>query len=124
VLALGSGPDARPWRVGIRDPFSDEVEAEFAQVELTNQALSSSAVFGSEPGKSDLINPLNGLRLNKAQACVVIGNTGATTEALSTAFLCMGKKAAVSSCEKSIGLAGRLGWIAPGEDGPKLEWWT
>ncbi len=46
VLAIGDGPDGRPWRVGVGDPSAAAGDGESMEcVSLSDRAMSSSAVF-------------------------------------------------------------------------------
>lgn len=94
VLALGRDASHAPWRVGIRDPFVPAGEAlELTQVLLEDASLSCSATFGGTPGRSDLVDPRLGRRLERAAACAVVAGSATVAEMLSTALLVLGREA-------------------------------
>ncbi len=91
VLALGQPESAVGWQVGLRDPWT---ASEVGSVLLCDQALGSSAVFGSgQRTASDLIHPLKSAPLQTQAACTVLAPTATEAEILSTAFLIMGEDA-------------------------------
>ena len=92
VLAIGSPPDAEAWPIGLRDP--DDATREFQQLPLANAALSTSATKHSSPNAtavSDLLDPRSGEPLLSHAACTVVAPTASTAEALSTAFVVLGR---------------------------------
>lgn len=95
ILALGDGPDDRPWRVGLRNPFVDDAP-ELRQLLLCNAALSCSAVFGATGETSDVVDPHTGRPLADRTAVAVVANSAAAAEVLSTALLAMGKERAAA----------------------------
>ena len=92
VLALSSPPGAEAWRIGLRDP--DNPTRELHQVLLTNAALSTSATRHASRDASvvsDLLDPQSGQPLLASSACTVVAPTASTAEALSTAFVVLGR---------------------------------
>jgi len=115
ALAIGSPPGTDAWRIGLRDP--DDPTRESQQIPLANAALSTSAtrhssrdiaiveiVFrtlktsGTRPSTkpnatavSDLLDPRSGRPLLIPAACTVVAPTASTAEALSTAFVVLGR---------------------------------
>jgi len=120
VVILGHGPDGAPWRVGVRDPWSPDAQEEIAQLSLSNQALSSSAVFGGNRDSSDIINPRRKTRLTEQAACVVVAQSATEAEILSTALLSMGQPAAAHYCQRVEASGFHAAWIA--QSG--LQWLT
>lgn len=128
VLAIGDGPDGRPWRVGVRDPSAAAGDGESMQcVSLSDRAMSSSAVFhAGAGGASDVVDPTRNDPLREQAACVVLagGPTGAfDAEVLSTALLAMGRDAAGVYCATAA-RPFSAAWIDhPDDDGrPRLVW--
>ncbi len=121
VLALGDGPDGEPWRVGVRDPWASDMVAEVAQIGLRDRALSSSAVLGSQE-VSDIVQPHAHVALTEQAACVVLADTAAEAEILSTALLCMGRAAATLHCQQHA--PGHAGWIEQASGQTVLRWLT
>ena len=111
VLAIGSPPDATAWRIGLRDP--DDAKRESRQVPLANAALSSSATRHSsrEPtALSDLLDPRTGLPPFTRTACTVVAPTAAIAEALSTAFVVLGRDRADKRLEEWNDASLRVIW--------------
>lgn len=106
VLAMGNAA-----QIGLRNPW--DATEEIDQVILSNQGLSSSAVFHGDENNSDIINPHEQTRLREAAACVVIGATAAEAEVFSTALLCMGKKRAEKFYAETLSPALQVLWINP-----------
>ena len=92
VVAIGSPPDADGWRIGLRDP--DDAMCESQQLTLSNAALSTSATRHSSretTAISDLFDPRSGQPLATPASCTVIAPTASAAEALSTAFVVLGR---------------------------------
>ncbi len=124
IFALGSAEDEEAWRVGLRHPWSKNVTEEFRQLRLTQQGLSSSAVFDEKRTESDIINPHGHLPLNEQAGCVVIAPTATEAEILSTAFLSMGKTSAALCCQKFQKPGFQVGWIEHSDAAPTVAWLT
>ena len=76
------------------DKVPDDSTRESQQVPLTNAELSTSATRHSSretTAMSDLLDPRSGLPLLTPTACTVVAPTAATAEALSTAFVVLGR---------------------------------
>lgn len=92
VIAIGSPVDADAWPIGLRHP--DDSTREAQQILLFDAALSTSATNHSSSGLahvSDLLDPRTGRPLLVRAACTVIAPTASTAEALSTAFVVLGR---------------------------------
>jgi thiamine biosynthesis lipoprotein len=130
VLAVGTGPDGQPWRVGLRDPYYAEAAErdrplEFEQLQLADCALSCSAVFGdgaTSAAASDLIDPTTGLPLASQAACVVLARSAAAAEVWSTACLAMGRERAAEHLGAASIQPLRVGWISKANGTPRVDW--
>jgi thiamine biosynthesis lipoprotein len=122
VLAVGRHPDGRPWPVGVRDPFGDDLSAAIAQVPLAGQGFSCSAAPAPGQAESDIIDPHRGTALTEQAACVVIAPTALEAEVLSTACLGMGKTRAARYLENNARPGLFIGWIDRLGGRPKLGW--
>jgi thiamine biosynthesis lipoprotein len=136
VLAVGAGPDGRPWPVGLRDPFRDEAAEgdrapEFERLELVDRALSSSAVFASDTragantdtaGASDVIDPTTGRPLARQAACAVLADSAAEAEVWSTAYLAMGRARGERHVRAQSSASPRVGWIARAKGATRVDW--
>ncbi|MBC8116522.1 MAG: FAD:protein FMN transferase, partial [Candidatus Saccharimonas sp.] len=92
VLAIGSPPGDDGWRIGLRDP--DDSTRESQQVLLTSAALSTSATRHSSSDAtavSDILDPRTGRPLLASATCTIVAPTASTAEALSTAFVVLGR---------------------------------
>ncbi|MBA4147504.1 MAG: FAD:protein FMN transferase [Verrucomicrobia bacterium] len=97
VLAIGNDANEQPWRIGLRDPWKDDVVLQ--QVDLSDNALSTSAT-----GKtvSDILDPFQRQPLQEKASCTVIAESAAQAEVFSTALLCMGKDKVASFVSPEI----------------------
>jgi thiamine biosynthesis lipoprotein len=120
ILALGNGPNEKPWPIGIRNPTAADDAVEIAQICLIDRGYSCSAVFSADQTVSDIVDPHTGVPLTEQAACVVIAATALNAEILSTALLTMGMAQARAYTEKvTPGVS--VGWIA-GSSAPSIEW--
>lgn len=94
IQAVGTKPDGSPWRLGLRDPFSDGT---LGVLEISNQAVVTSGnyerYFIGEDGKQygHIINPTTGYPAESGLASVtVIADEGHLCDALSTSLFVMG----------------------------------
>lgn len=98
VSLIGAKPDGTPWTVGIKNPFGDGLYATI-KAQDTNVVTSGDYVrYFEENGKRyhHIINPFTGYPAESDLTSVtVISNSGATADALSTAFFVMGKDKAI-----------------------------
>jgi thiamine biosynthesis lipoprotein len=120
ILALGNGPNEKPWRIGIRNPTAADDAVEIAQISLIDRGYSCSAVFSADQTVSDIVDPHSGVPLAEQAACVVIASTALDAEMLSTALLAMGMARARAYTEK-VAPGVSVGWIA-GTSAPSIEW--
>lgn len=97
VHVIGDNPDGSPWRLGIRDPFSD---GNIAVLELSDRVAVTSGGYERyfiEDGKRycHIIDPAGGMPANSGLSSVtIVGERGAMCDALSTAVYVMGGDAA------------------------------
>jgi thiamine biosynthesis lipoprotein len=122
VLAVGRHPDGRPWPVGVRDPFGDDLSAAVAQVPLVGQGFSCSAALAPGQAESDIIDPHRGTALTEQAACVVIAPTAVEAEIISTACLGMGKTRAARYLEKNARPGLFIAWVDRRGGRPTLGW--
>ena len=91
-FALGRQPDDAPWKVAIIAPNADPSAPPLAVVELENESLSVSAVWGrsfrvGEKTYGHVIDPRTGAPAEGARLAAVVLSGAAETDALSTALL-------------------------------------
>lgn len=88
VVALGSQPDGRPWRVGVKHPFQPGL---FCTLALVDRAVATSGLqqrFHEIGGRrySHIIDPRTGRPAEQAPSVTVIAPDGLTADAWATAF--------------------------------------
>lgn len=94
IQAVGARPDGSPWRLGLRDPFSDGT---LGVLEISNQTVVTSGAyeryFIGEDGTryGHIIDPATGYPAESGLAsATVIAEEGQLCDALSTALYVMG----------------------------------
>ena len=99
IQAIGAKPDGSPWRLGLRDPFSDGT---LGVLEISNQAVVTSGAyeryFIGEDGirYGHIIDPTTGHPAESGLASVtVIADEGRLCDALSTSLYVMGTERAI-----------------------------
>ena len=122
VLAAGRDAAGQAWRVGLRDPGAGDDAVEVAQMELLDEALSSSGAFGANQKASDIIRAPERRPVGQPGACTVIAPTAAEAEIFSTAFLSMGKHATQLYLEQSRAGSLRVAWISESDGRSRVEW--
>ena len=100
IQAIGTRPDGGPWRLGLRDPFS---EGTLGVLEVSNLAVVTSGnyerYFTGADGRQygHILNPATGRPAETGLASVtVISEEGRLCDALSTALFVMGADEAVA----------------------------
>lgn len=100
IHAVGSKPDGSPWRIGIRDPFS---EGNAGVLEASDRAVVTSGgyerYFCGEDGKiySHILDPKSGHPAESGIAsATVVGKEGRLCDSLSTSLFVMGSEKAES----------------------------
>lgn len=88
IRALGSHPDGRPWRVGIKDPRApDEI---VRTVEIVDRAVATSGGYGTkfDPGSRHhhLFDPATGESARRVLDVTVVGPRATDADALATAI--------------------------------------
>lgn len=104
VLAIGGA-----FAVDIRHPLAPELIVQ--RFELTNRALSCSAVRHPAQQQSDVVNPLTGAPLDGDAACVVLAASAVDAEIYSTALLAMGRERADWYLEKKACAGLQVAWF-------------
>jgi thiamine biosynthesis lipoprotein len=127
ILLLGNGPDRRVWRVGVRNPLSEQDDEEICQLQLTDCGFSSSALLGPNTTESDIVNPRSLMPRTEQAACCVVARNALDAEVLSTALLAMGRPKAenyIQTCQHCQRGDVHVAWIEPHEDSARLRWLT
>jgi thiamine biosynthesis lipoprotein len=87
-------------------------------LQFSNSALSYSATRHAGATTGQTIDPRWGTNLPEERACVVLTDSAAWAEVLSTAALCMGEAAAAKYIKEEQIVSCRLGWI----EGADVRW--
>jgi thiamine biosynthesis lipoprotein len=109
MWAMGAPPDAPGWRLLIQRPDGQYV----GDIVLRNQALSLSASFGQQfviQGRryGHIIDPRNGMPLQRDRLACVIAPNATLAEALSKALLILGEHQGIALLESLPSVAGIL----------------
>lgn len=98
IQAVGTKPDGSAWRIGLRNPFSEET---FAVLEVADLAVITSGgyerYFVGEDGETywHILDPETGQPARSGLASVtIVGQEGRRCDALSTALFVMGREKA------------------------------
>jgi FAD:protein FMN transferase len=113
MLGLGQYGDGG-WPVDLRHPI-DAVAPPIVRIELSDRALSCSAIQGHSQEPTDLLNPLTGCPLAGDAACVALTTSAAEAEIYSTALLAMGLDKAIEFVEQNSNAPLDIGWFSEGE---------
>ena len=84
VLAMGSGPHGRGWRMALRDP-ADETAEPLGWIRLTDRAFSGSATVHAR----HITDPRTGRAVQANRAAWAVADTATRADALTTAFCVM-----------------------------------
>src|SRR5690606_33931177 len=101
MLAMGTPPDRPMWTVRVRNPYNETEVLD--TVGLIDESFSVSGCYGKMlevdgAPVCNILDPRSGMPLTGALAAVAIAQTGAASDALSTAFLVMGRDAVEAYC--------------------------
>lgn len=117
LVSIASAADDTTRRVLTTNVTQSELSAR-PLVQLSNSALSYSATRAAGASSGQTIDPRVGRELPESRACVVITQSAAWAEVLSTAALCMGEAAAAKYIKEEHIVPCRLGWI----EGADVHW--
>jgi FAD:protein FMN transferase len=95
-VAIGSPPESTGWRIVLPDEASSLDKQRV--LELCDAAMSTSSTWHcqqQQDAPSDLIEPRTGQPINASRSCTVIATKAAVAEAISTAFVVVGRDRAL-----------------------------
>jgi thiamine biosynthesis lipoprotein len=108
--ALGEHPDARPWKIGLVDPFAPETYGEV--VELVDRAVATSGSYGtrfSADGRHHhLFAPATGRSANHHASVSVLAASATVADALSTGLYVAPRETAQRVVAKLPGIEVRI----------------
>jgi len=123
VMAVGTNPDGKPWRIGVKHPFKAGL---FAVLELSDRAVATSGVqqrFHEIEGKrySHIIDPRTGRPAEQATSVTVIAADGLTADAWATVFSVLSIEESKQLIETGRAPQLEVMWIAGPPDQPVIE---
>lgn len=104
-MRVGTGPDGRPWRIGLERPIYDGGREVLRVAELEQRAVASSGDYRNffevaGVRYAHIIDPRTGEPArSRVRAATVIGPDCRTADALATALLVLGREAGLRLCE-------------------------
>ena len=104
IKAYGTKPDGTVWRVGIRDPRSEDPNEFIASVDLNNEAISTSGDyerFFIRDGKRyhHILDPKTGYPAYGSMSVSVIAGSATLTDGLSTGIFVLGPQKGLAVLE-------------------------
>ncbi len=106
IVAVGSDPEGRPWKIGVARP--PDQGAEMLTVEIMDSALAVSARHGGVVGDvGHVMDPRTGQPAMDTRTAIVQGPSAADADALSTALLVLGDEFV-----EALAAMGYRGWLA------------
>ncbi len=123
VMAVGTNPDGKPWRIGVKHPFEAGI---FLVLELSDRAVATSGVqqrFHEIEGKrySHIIDPRTGWPAEQAPSVTVIAADGLTADAWATVFSVLSIEEGKQLIEAGRAPQLEVMWIAGPPDQPVIE---
>jgi thiamine biosynthesis lipoprotein len=116
LSALGEGP--RELVVGTE--LADDASRARPWLELQNEALAYSATRFPGTRSGQTVDPRSGTEIPEQRACVIVTQSAAWAEVLSTTALCMGEGEAAKYIKDRGLVASRLGWLADND----VHWYS
>ncbi|MBM7582529.1 thiamine biosynthesis lipoprotein [Caldicoprobacter guelmensis] len=110
VVALGGKPDGRPWRVGVRNPRSENMQSHITIIEIMDGSVVSSGDYEryfEQGGKRyhHIFDPSTGYPANSGlMATTVVAPKSIDADALSTTVFIMGAEKGLQLVDKLEGI--------------------
>lgn len=107
ILALGGKEDGSPWKIGIRDPFSEDASAYIAVMEASDICIQTSGIseqYFVENGTlyHHILDPATGRPAQTGLAAVVVAaQSGTLADIWATALFVMGPEDGLAFCEEN-----------------------
>lgn len=120
VRAMGTQPDGRAWRIGVKHPFAEGL---IQQLNLNDCAVATSGVqqrFYEIDGRrySHIVDPRTGLPAEQAPSVTVIAADGITADAWATAFSVLTIEAGQALLARGAAPGVEVLWIAGTKEHP------
>jgi len=102
LMTIGRRQDGKPWRIGIRNPRSDDLQKMDA-IDLSNRAIATSGdymqYFTGDKKNHHIINPHTGFSPLRTASSSILAPTVAEADALATATMVLGPEESVALIE-------------------------
>ena len=102
LMTIGTRQDGNPWRIGIRNPRSDDLK-KMDTIELSNRAIATSGdylqYFTDDKKTHRILSPFTGFSPVDTASSSIIAPTVAQADGLATATMVLGPRAAVELVE-------------------------
>ncbi|MEE4167001.1 MAG: FAD:protein FMN transferase [Desulfocapsaceae bacterium] len=102
LMTIGTRQDGTPWRIGIRNPRSDDLK-KMETIRLSNRAIATSGdylqYFTDDKKTHHIISPFTGFSPVETASSSIIAPTVAQADGLATATMVLGPRAAVELVE-------------------------
>ena len=102
LVAIGTRQDGKPWKIGIRNPRSEDLR-KMDTIELTNRAIATSGdymqYFTDDRKVHHIINPKTGFSPVNTASSSILAPTLVWADALATATMVLGPDAATKLVE-------------------------
>lgn len=109
LMTIGTRQDGKPWKIGIRNPRSDDLN-KMDTIDLSNRAIATSGdylqYFTDDRKTHHIINPLTGFSPVDTASSSILAPTVAKADGLATATMVLGPQAAVALVESIPGCEG------------------
>jgi len=102
LMTIGTRQDGSPWKIGIRNPRSDDLE-KMDTIRLSNRAIATSGdylqYFTDDKKTHHILSPFTGFSPVETASSSIIAPTVAQADGLATATMVLGPDAAVELIE-------------------------
>ncbi|OGW58679.1 MAG: hypothetical protein A2Z09_03340, partial [Nitrospirae bacterium RBG_16_43_8] len=106
IKAFGLKPDSKPWKIGIRNPRTENKEDEImATIEITDMAISTSGDYEryfiiDRKRYHHILNPKTGYSVDECRSVSIIAKDGTVTDPFSTGIFVLGAEKGIKLLEE------------------------
>lgn len=87
LLCRGNHPNGTEWKIGIPDTYNENQNGYTLGLKDRSLSVSGNTMNNKIPGRTNIINPFNGLPVTEMKTIVVADKNPVLAEAFSTAFM-------------------------------------
>jgi len=102
LMVIGHRQDGNPWKIGIRNPRSDDL-SKMDTIDMTDRAIATSGdymqYFTEDKSVHHIINPLTGFSPVRTASSSILAPNVATADALATATMVMAPETSIALLE-------------------------